>query len=366
VAALLAASALPAPVRADGSKDEGFKQREALEADQQLGWMAGIARAEHARQVLDGVAEYIVGGYPKEVRWRAIVALGRIGNDATGVRILRRLLRQGGEDLVVALWSAGLTGEKALVPDVLPHLETKDPEADPQIVAHALEAVGRLGDARAVGYVRPFLDHGTPRLRALGLDALVRMKAERELETVLLHAKDADPEVRRAVAAAAWRLSGARRKALSTEKAPWPGDERLARSVGAHDDADPRRGSSRIGRCPSCCRRRDGERPRHGERPDAVALAGVADQDRASSPTWCRGCSPPTKAPTSTTRSARRAGTPIRSCARPSPTRSGPRAHPRRGRSRRRCSPRKPTHACARRWRWRSRPVATRRRRRPS
>ncbi len=279
---LLAVFGLPARADADGADEEGFKRRDRLETEQQLAWMAGIAKAEHARQVLEGVAEYVVGGYPKEVRWRAIVALGRIGNDATGVRILRRLLREGGEDLGVALWSAGLTGDKSLVPDVLPHLETKDKDADPATVGLAIEAVGRLGDVRAVGYVRPFLDGESASLRALALDALVRMKAERELEAVLLHTRDADADVRRAVAAAAWRLSGARRKALSTEKAPWAGDERVARSVATlATDPDPEtrlfahRALSFL--LPKAVMAND---PGTGnELPDAVALAGVADTD---------------------------------------------------------------------------------------
>ncbi len=280
--ALAAVAVLPGLARADGAGEESFKGRDLLETEQELGWMAAIARAEHARQVLDGVAEFVVGGYPAEVRWRAIVALGRIGDDPVGVRILRRLLREGGADVPVALWSAGLTADKSLVPDVIPYLEAKDKDADPEIVSRAIEALGRLGDVRAVGFVRPFLDDASPSLRALALDALVRMRAERELETVLGYAKDADPDVRRGVAAAAWRLSGSRRKALSTEKAPWPGDERVARLAGTlTTDADPetrlfaQRAMSFL--LPKAVMATDVATG--NELPDALALAGATDAD---------------------------------------------------------------------------------------
>jgi len=174
-------------------------------------------------------------------RRRAILALGRIG-DRPGVETrLRALLRGGGDDLDVIVRAAGLSALPALVPDLLAQVPAKVPVADAPrpspVVADLLVAIGRLQDARAVGYVRPWAAASAPDVARAALDALMRLGDDTAFDDAVAALASKDADVRRAAAFTTWRLSGARRKARGGDA--WAGDEPLAASLLPVATTDP-------------------------------------------------------------------------------------------------------------------------------
>lgn len=212
--------AISMPARpAIGAPDEGIP----------ASWVT-IATIEHRRGDPAGLDPFLAPTADKEDRNRALIALGRIG-DRKGVESrLRAAIRQGNPGLERALWAAGISEVKGLVPDILPIL-VLDPKTSGSTIDAALEALGMIGDARANGFVRPFLSAEDPRLVVTALNALWRMGAEQDLDAVAKKLASDDANVRRAACAATWRLAGARRKALSKPDAPWGGDLLLADAV---------------------------------------------------------------------------------------------------------------------------------------
>ncbi len=181
-----------------------------------------IATVEHSRGDPARLDPFLAPDADPEARRRAIVALGRIGTDrAAVVPRLRDLLRRGDADAETVLFSAGISRQKSLLPDVLPWLD-RDPKKETAVVVAAITAVGDLGDARADGYLLPFLGSDAADAACL---AMMRLGAERDLEAVV-DAGERSPWP--AAAAAAWRLAGARRASRSTKDKPWEGDVGLA------------------------------------------------------------------------------------------------------------------------------------------
>jgi peptidyl-prolyl cis-trans isomerase B (cyclophilin B) len=192
-----------------------------------------IARVEHVRGDPKALDRFLGRDVDAGTRRRALVALGRIGDREGVAPRVRDALRRGGGDAPTALFAAGLTRAKELVPDVLAYLDL-DPTAERDLVTAAIEAVGYLADARANGFVRPFLEAKAAEHRAAACLALWRLGDERDLKAVVESLEDDDPQVRRAAAAASWRLAALRRTARSKKDAPWEGSPELAELVAAH------------------------------------------------------------------------------------------------------------------------------------
>ncbi|MFO0933148.1 MAG: peptidylprolyl isomerase [Planctomycetota bacterium] len=172
-------------------------------------------------------------------RRRAILALGRIG-DRPGVEArLRALLRGDDVDLDVIARAAGLSELPALVPELLAHLPAKPGGDDepPAALAEVLVAIGRLKDARAVGYVRPWIASKSPALARAALDAAMRLGDDTAFEDAIGALGATDAGVRRAAAFTTWRLSGARRKARGGDA--WAGDAALAARLEGPATTDP-------------------------------------------------------------------------------------------------------------------------------
>lgn len=163
-------------------------------------------------------------------RRRAILALGRIGGRADVEARLRALLAAADADLDVVARAAGLSERPALVFDLLPHLPRSVRAATPATAA-VLTAVGRLKDARASGFVRPWTRSQDPAVARAAFDALMRLGDDTALDDALAGLGAADAGVRRAAAFATWRLVGERRKAHGGDA--WPGDPAVAASVAA-------------------------------------------------------------------------------------------------------------------------------------
>lgn len=187
--------------------------------------LARILDAEWRRAQPSMLEPFLARPPGSPARRRAILALGRIGGRPDVEERLRALLRAADADLDVAARAAGLSERPALVVELLPHLP-RATDAPPPATAAVLTAVGRLKDARAVGYVRPWARASDPAVARAALDALMRLGDDAALEDAVAALAATDLRVRRAAAFAAWRLVGARRKARGGDA--WAGDPALA------------------------------------------------------------------------------------------------------------------------------------------
>src|SRR5205807_8799886 len=89
-----------------------------------------IAEVEHARGDVSRLVPFLARDAEAATRRRGIVALGRVGSDrAATAPLLRELIERGGADLPLALWAAGISGDKSLVPDVLRALDAAGKDA---------------------------------------------------------------------------------------------------------------------------------------------------------------------------------------------------------------------------------------------
>lgn len=275
---LLVASAATTPRTA--SADE-----KALAAGAQLGILSGpefegaaaIAAIEHSRGDPAGLDRFLVPDAPRELRVRAIIALGRIGARAGVESRLRALLAEGGDDTSLVIWAAGHAGLPGLVPSLLPFLDSKTPTHR----GWAIYALGDSGERRADGYLLPLLTEKEASVTDPAGYSTVALGAERALEGLVTLAVESHQDVRARAVANAWRLAGARRKARSTKDTPWAGDAVLARRLApfAAKDPDPEvrafaHRALAILLAPTLA-----PNPDDPDDPVHIALAGAADPD---------------------------------------------------------------------------------------
>ncbi len=214
-----------------------------LAADAQLGVLAEseyegaaeIAAIEHSRGDPARLDRFLTPNAPRELRARAIVALGRLGARAGVEARFKSLIADGGADLDLVVWAAGLSGAKGLVPSLLPLLDSKKPSTR----GWAIYALGDVGDHRADGYLLPLLTESEPLVTVPASYAAVALETERALEALVTLAINSHQDLRARAFADAWRLAAARRRAKSTKESPWPGDAALARRLAPYAARDP-------------------------------------------------------------------------------------------------------------------------------
>lgn len=127
----------------------------------------------------------------------ALVALATAGRPEH-IKSLRRLATDPAVDPQYrrkALWALGVRGD----PEFVPEIEESIPNLGPRERMAAIDALGRIGTARARGAVIRCANDPSPQVRKLVIEALHRM-GEGEATIQRMAAEDPEPWVRKIAA----------------------------------------------------------------------------------------------------------------------------------------------------------------------
>jgi peptidylprolyl isomerase len=150
-----------------------------------------------------------------DVRRRAVVALGRIG-DAGSVAALAPLLED--PDASIRNAAAFALGQIAAPAAGAPLLERVRP-GDPEVAARALDALGKVGDKSLTPRVAEFLRDPDATLRAHAAFALSRLGDSTAVPALVEASSDAAPEVRVQVLHALERIGDRRGAGAALDRA---------------------------------------------------------------------------------------------------------------------------------------------------
>ena len=145
------------------------------------------------------------------VRVEAARALARQGSVQSVVDVVRQIV-PGDEQPSVAVMALFRSLGREAVPELVQLLESHTTGLAARLVA--ADALGHLGDLRAVPALLQLYDHPAANLRITVMEALARLGDPRALPAVLLCMTDSAWEVRAQAAAAAGRIGSAETVAL--------------------------------------------------------------------------------------------------------------------------------------------------------
>lgn len=137
--------------------------------------LANIVELEDTRFASDRLVGYLNHDDP-EIRARAALALGRIGDFSTTDNLFRLLADSSVDVAATAAFAIGITGRKEYAFRLL----EETPEASPDILAMAIQSAGRLADSTMTDFpmaVAGFLSHPDHRVREQAAYALWRAGA---------------------------------------------------------------------------------------------------------------------------------------------------------------------------------------------
>ena len=157
--------------------------------------IAAIIEYEDTRTATDRLVGFLEDSDP-DVRSRAALAIGRIGNPSTAEQLFKMLEDKSGEVSQTAAFAIGLSGEKQYTTRLLDNANN----ASSGLLAYIIQSVGRLTDSSMtdiIDEIATYLDHSDPRVREQAVYALWRAGAKSKADKLINIGRfDADRSVR--------------------------------------------------------------------------------------------------------------------------------------------------------------------------
>lgn len=145
--------------------------------------IASIISSEDTRRVSGKFIEYLSDPDP-EIRARAALAVGRIGDIGAGEQLFELLADSSAEVAQTAAFAIGLMGEKSYAPRLLDLCA----EFPPDLLAAAVQSVGRLSDSTMTDVhnrLAEYLEHLDHRVREQAAYAMFRAGAKSQADRLI-------------------------------------------------------------------------------------------------------------------------------------------------------------------------------------
>lgn len=147
------------------------------------GKIAAIIEYEDTRTATDRLVGFLEDSDP-EIRSRAALAIGRIGNRSTVEQLFKMLEDKSGEVSQTAAFAIGLSGEKQYTARLLDNANN----ASSGLLTYIIQSVGRLTDSSMtdiIDEIATYFDHSDPLVREQAAYALWRASAKSKADKLI-------------------------------------------------------------------------------------------------------------------------------------------------------------------------------------